>query len=106
MNTQQLYRALANSPLTEPFFDGIYAKDTLKDIQKPPKLIICNTDNSDEEGEHWLLFFFDGDELVEFYDSVGRNIEEYDPCFLDFVEKFSVFILSSTKRTQPLNSNL
>ena len=46
MNTKQLWNALINNKVTEPFFDGIFPRDMLEIIENKPKLIICNTDPS------------------------------------------------------------
>ena len=58
MNTKQLWTALTLNEVTNPYFDGIYSIDTLLDIENKPELIICNTEPSDQAGEHWVLFFF------------------------------------------------
>ena len=65
MNTKQLWNALINNKVTEPFFDGIFPRDMLTIIENKPQLIICNTDPSFKKGEHWILFFF-GKNFVEF----------------------------------------
>ena len=57
MNTKQLWCALTMNHYTNPYFDGIYSIDALKNIKDKPELIICNTDPSDKPGEHWVLFF-------------------------------------------------
>ena len=58
MNTKQLWTALTLNEVTNPYFDGIYSIDTLLDIENKPELIICDTELSDQAGEHWVLFFF------------------------------------------------
>ena len=58
LDTKQLFKALIINKTTRGFFDGVYAKDLLENIESPPELIICNTDDSDKKGEHWLAFFF------------------------------------------------
>ena len=57
MNTKQLWNALINNKVTEPFFDGIFPRDMLTIIENKLQLIICNTDPSFKKGEHWILFF-------------------------------------------------
>ena len=47
MNTKQLWTALTLNKMTNSYFDGVYSIDTLIDIEKKPKLIICNTEPSD-----------------------------------------------------------
>ena len=83
MNTKQLWTALTLNKVTNSYFDGVYSIDTLIDIEKKPKLIICNTEPSDQPGEHWVLFFFEEDS-VDFYDSLGRDITDYGPSFITF----------------------
>ena len=73
MNTKQLWTALTLNPKTNFYFDGIFSIDTLQEIKEKPDLIICNTDPSDQPGEHWVLFFFN-ENSVDFYDSLGRDI--------------------------------
>ena len=72
---------------TNPHFDGIYSIDTLKNIKEKPELIICNTDPSDKPGEHWVLFFFDNDGSVDFYNSLGRDINFYGSEFHEICYK-------------------
>ena len=77
------------NPYTNPYFDGIYSIDTLKNIKEKPELIICHTDPLYKPGEHWVLFFFEKNGFVNFYDSLGRDICCYGCEFLDFVKKFA-----------------
>ena len=105
MNTKQIWQALTSNPLTEPYFDGVFPADGLRDIKTKPKLIICNTDPSNLPGKHWLLFFFQND-TVDYYDSLGNNLEYYGKEFTDFVKKFAKFYEKAEVRTQPLNTSL
>ena len=104
MNTKQLWQALTNNSTTEPYFDGIFPIDVISKIKNKPELIICNTDPSDKPGKHWVLFFFNNNE-VEFYDPLGNHIDFYGEEFINFAIKFSSKYLWSTIRTQPLNSS-
>lgn len=106
MNTKQLWQALTNNTSTNEKFGGIFSYDTLKGINKRPQLIICNTDPSDKEGTHWILFFFHNEGMAEFYDSLGNDITFYGPKFLSFIEKYSTNYYQSLIRTQPLESDL
>ena len=107
MNTKQLWCALTMNYYTNPHFNGIYSIDTLQNIKEKPELIICNTDPSDKPGEDWVLFFFDNDGSVDFYNSLGRDINFYGSEFLDFVMKFTTKNLKQCMvRTQPINSSL
>ena len=105
MNTKQLWCALTNNNVTEDFFDGVFSSDLLEDIVTKPKLIICNTDPSYEKGTHWVLFFFEN-ENMEFYDSLGKSIYNYDKSFVDFTKKYSIKYEESNIRTQPKNTDI
>ena len=91
--------------ITEPYFDGIYSSDTLTDITIQPKMIICNTHPSHKEGEHWLLFFFEKNN-VDFFDSLGKKLEYYGREFTDFVKMYADTYQESNDRIQPINSSL
>ena len=90
MNTKQLWNALTHNPITNFYFDGIFSSDTLAFV-KEPELIICNTDPSNKAGEHWVLFFVRG-KSVDFYDSLGRDINYYGSLFLDFIKNLLMII--------------
>ena len=105
MNTKQIWQALTSNPVTEPYFDGVFSVDTLKEIKTKPELIICNTDPSNKPGKHWLLFFFHNNRAY-YYDSLGNKLEYYGKDFTEFVKRFSIFYESSKIRTQPKNSSL
>lgn len=105
MNTKQLYNALIREKTTRNYFDGIFSKDTLSDIMFHPRLIICNTDNSYEEGSHWVLFYFHKNK-VDFYDPLGKDIMFYGVEFYDFIKKFSKSFNQCKIRTQPVYSSL
>ena len=68
-------------------------------------MIICNTDPSNKAGEHWVLFFVRG-KSVDFYDSLGRDINYYGSLFLDFIKNFAHDYKQCLRRTQPIDSNL
>ena len=57
MNTKQIWQALTCNTKTEPYFDGVFPINELKNIKDKPELIICNTDPSNKPGQHWVLFF-------------------------------------------------
>lgn len=105
MNTKQINHILATNPVTKNFFNGVFPKDYLKLIEEKPKLIICNTDESYRSGKHWVLFFFDS-ENVDFFDSLGENPSKYGSEFIKFMEKYSEVCNFSPIRLQPLNTDL
>ena len=51
-------------------FDGVFACDHLP---TKPRLMVCNTDKSDEPGEHWIAIYVDDDgRYGEYFDPLGR----------------------------------
>lgn len=106
MNTKQLWQALSENSETDKYFDGVFPRDALKEIKQKPKLIICNTDPSDKPGEHWVLFFFDDENNVEFFDSLGKRMDYYNSDLINFASKFAIYHKWCTKRIQPVNSDL
>ena len=106
MNTSEINYILSNNCVTKKYFDGVYPKDMLAEIKSKPKLIICNTDTSIGEGKHWVLIFFNEND-VEFFDSLGESPFVYGNEFVSFMKKFDYnYCNSSLNRIQPLNSDL
>ena len=105
MNTKQLWTALTLNPKTNFYFDGIFSIDTLKEIKEKPDLIICNTDPSDQPGEHWVLFFFN-ENSVDFYDSLGHDITYYGSEFINFIKNYTSNLGQCLRRMQPVKSDL
>ena len=71
----------------------------LHKIKNKPKLIICNTDPSTKPGKHWVLFFFHND-TVDFFDSLGNDMEYYGDEFIIFAKTFSSKYQISLIQTQ------
>ena len=78
----------------------------MKDIKEKPELIICYTDPSCNPGKHWVLFFFDSKQSVDFYDPLGTDISYYGVEFLDLIKKFAINVMQCHERTQHVNSSL
>ncbi len=68
LHTDELEKALKRYP----DFQGVYAVDQLPKDPKPG-LYIANTDPSDKDGEHWVLFYICKEGTIEFFDSFGRK---------------------------------
>ena len=77
----------------------------MKEIKTKPELIICNTDPSDKPGKHCLLFFFHNN-TVDYYDSLGHDLDYNGEEFTEFVKTFVKFYQSSKVRTWPKGSSL
>ena len=65
MNTQQIDRFLRQCL---PDFDGVFSIDT---FPEHPRLLVCNTDPSNEPRRHWVAISV-RDGRGEFFDSFGR----------------------------------
>ena len=67
MNTDQLDRTIR---LYAKHFDGVFSSDRLP---TKPRLLVCNTDPSDESGEYWTAIYVDDDgHCGEYVDSLGH----------------------------------
>ena len=105
LNTFQLSHALSHCPITKDFFQGVYPSDYLDMIEQPPKMIVVNTDPSYKSGQHWLLFFKDG-ETYEMFDSLGRDITSYNNDIINFANRFATTLKYIDTRLQPEDSSL
>ena len=53
----------------------MFARDELPLIvDKIPAIIIANTDPSTKSESHWILFYFDNNGNVEYFDSLGKTL--------------------------------
>ena len=76
MNTDLLDRTIR---LYAKRFDGVFSSDRLP---TKPRLLVCNTDPSDESGKHWIAIYVNDDEYYgEYFDWLGcaptRTFERY-----------------------------
>ena len=57
-----------------PYFLGVFARDTLPDrVNKYPHSLVCNTDEHDEPGTHWIAICVDENMKGDYFDSYGRQ---------------------------------
>ena len=106
LNSIQLWEALSENKVTQDFFNGIFALDHLDRINSTPGLVIVNTDPENKPGRHWLLFFFNIDETVDFFDSLGKSPYSYPVFIVNFMMKWAKQVKFSTERVQPEGSAL
>lgn len=72
MNTLQISSILKSFPSSSRAIKGVLARDQF--IQQKityPSLFVCNTDNSDQPGTHWVAIYFSTDQKCEYFDSYG-----------------------------------
>ena len=108
LNTLQSTLALSKYPQTANQFIGVFARDELSLlINKFPALIIANTDPSTKSGTHWILFYFDKNGNVEYFDSLGKSLFHYHKDFLKFIKSnCNYYSRVVNKRIQPVNTTL
>ena len=107
MNTLEITHILNSNPVTKKLFSGVYPIDHLDRIEDKPGFIICNTDTSEGEGKHWIAIFFSNDDKnADFFDSLGKNPDEYGKYYIEFIRKFADYCKYPTNRIQPKDSNL
>ena len=73
MNGIQLENCMRSDRYTRPIFEGVFAENMLpkQKLKNRPCGLIANTDPSDKPGEHWVAFYFDMNDSVEYFDSYG-----------------------------------
>ena len=87
LNTLQLTLALRKHPQTANQFVGVFARDELPLIMDEiPAITIANTDPSTKSRSHWVLFYFDNNGNVEYFDSLGKTLYHYHKDFLKFIK--------------------
>ena len=105
LNSLQLRHALLTNTVTQSSFNYIISRDILQYIQQCPKMIIGNTDNSEGNGEHWILMYFPSEKSIEVYDSLGTNMENYEKDIQLFINRFNIIKICKV-RVQSKLSNI
>ena len=73
MNTSQLECMIQCDPVLEKRVLGVYAADQLPSkIHGKQYGFIANTESSLLSGEHWCVFYDNGQASIQFFDSYGR----------------------------------
>ena len=108
LNTLQLTWALRKHAQTDSQFVGVFARDELPlIIDQISAIIIANTDPSTKSGSHWILFYFDNNGNVEYFDSLGKTLTHYHKDFLKFIKNNCNYYSRVVKnRIQPVNTTL
>ena len=108
LNTLQLSWALRKHAQTDSQFVGVFARDEIPlIIDQIPAIIIANTDPSTKSGSHWILFYFDNNGNVEYFNSLGKTLTHYHKDFLKFIKNTCNYYSRVVKnRIQPVNTTL
>lgn len=77
MNTLQIDQCLRGNAFTRKIFKGVFAANKIphQKIIKPV-IYVINTQNSYEQGEHWLGVYITP-KLIELFDSGGRDFKNH-----------------------------
>lgn len=79
MNTRQLQCVIKCDVVMRRIVEGVFARDELPTWKKHyPHGLIVNTDPKDRHGRHWLAFYCESKDTVEFFDSYGHSPEYFD----------------------------
>ena len=88
--------------LGKELFGGVFSSDNLPTTVKKPLLLVCNTDQRDLPGEHWVAIYLDEDGSGEFFDSFGR---EPGRPFNDFMDKHCTRWTFNDRQLQNITSS-
>ena len=91
LTTTQLNDILLNTSVTSKSYIGTYPSCFSPTSTRPYYTFISNTEEHDENGEHWCAWVVK-DHTVCFFDSFGRSPdhETLPKYFKDIVEKFKI----------------
>lgn len=87
MDTHQLMQCLWKDACTRHHFGDVLAADMLPTIPVAPhqNIYIVNTDVQTRPGQHWVLFYLPPNSPGEFFDSLGKDLVDYDPGLRNFM---------------------
>ena len=97
MNTKEIERFLEADTVCRIVFQGVFSADTLP---PPPRLLVCNTDESTKPGQHWIAIHVDIGGRGEHFDSFGQRPNEHFEAYMNkhcriwtFIQKQLFFML-------------
>ena len=78
MNTEDINAILSTNSVTRDIFLGVFALDELPKSQLMTDrwFLVCNCCPISLPGEHWVLLFYENDE-IQFFDSFGNSPDFY-----------------------------
>jgi len=103
MNTTQIKDCLTSDAFTRTHFKGVYPRNAfIATSLHANSMYICNLDNSDKPGSHWIAVYITSKLHVEYFDSYGLP-----PIFTDLqdhLRNYTSHILINHVPLQGLNS--
>lgn len=85
------------------YFIGVYPIDRVPRVLKNEHFLICNTDTSNNEGQHWFAVYRNGT-LLECFDSLGITAERKQSLEIVFKLKGINKIIFNTTQLQASDS--
>ena len=94
--------------LNSQLFFKVVAENELNFKLKEESVIISNTQPLGLPGKHWVAFYYNEDQEMEFFDSFALNPQEYSKNFESFLQinKLGRFYIRNKKILQNENSNI
>lgn len=102
MQNHQIMDVVRRLPELQRIFRGVYASDTLPvHVGRFPSAYVSNTDPINDEGSHWVAFWFQSPTESEFYDSFGKLPEDYSTQLREFIDRNALTCLYNNIQVQP-----
>lgn len=87
MDSYEINRILSQDSYSANFFSGVYSADNIPLLEHHSSIIV-NSDISSSPGTHWLAFYSEDGESLEFFDSYGNPPEFFGEYFLEACSKY------------------
>lgn len=106
MDTVELTAIMEKDRYAKEKFIGVYAADFLRKLKitQLPVCFIGNTDPSWKPGTHWLAFYIDHGNNLEFFDSYGQHPSRY-PIVSEFISSYAGKIKMNNFQVQSYSSS-
>ena len=91
-------KILSSDCYTPKIFIGVFARDEIPTQLTTPCCFVVNTHPRKYPGQHWLAFYFDNDEMCEFFDSYGNSPRYFN--FINYIKKTANKCRYNSKRIQ------
>lgn len=102
MNTGQLKCVISCDQNMKETIIGVYDTNNIPTtLPSPPFGLIVNTDPKQRIRRHWVAFFVEEKDTVEFYDSYGASPADYSIHLKVFMKRFKHVIING----KPIQSN-
>ncbi|GBM40975.1 hypothetical protein AVEN_250301-1 [Araneus ventricosus] len=87
---QTIHRILSRDKHTSKFYKGVYPSDEIPILRKK-SIVVANIDSSSEPGSHWIAFYKEKDEKLEFSTPMDNLQNFMERIFLNMHQLFLSF---------------